>query len=311
MLEQQTLSEGDVAADGGPLRDALTIYVDQLDKMFQAESLNGPKTGFVDLDYLLGGLQPAEVIVVSGHPGSGRRALMYGIARNVSSVACGAIPVAVVAIAREPGWIVGRLLSSIGKIDSHGLRRADILDEEWPRLTVAVGELVESPIHIHTPPRLNIVQLRNHLADLKATVPELAVCIVENLPMLEPDSHAEYAPGYVERAMREIRSIAAELKICIMLGTDLTSSRYLDRPNKRSLLSDLHPNNALHLFADCVILLYREDLFNDDSADQGVVEVAVAKNDFGPMGVVRLALDSRCGRLDSLAGSVRSSSPSR
>lgn len=294
MEKQDHTSHNDSSVASEDIRAALNKWVDMLDQSFSTNWVHGLTTGWEDVDFMLGGLRSGEVVVVSGHPQSGRRAFLYGVVKNVCLARENPSPAAIVAVAQEATWVVERLISTICCIDRHRLRRAEIDDSEWPKITAAVDVLVNSPVYFFLPPRATISRLRRQLTELKRTNPELAIVMVERLPLLEPESHSEYSPSYFERLMRELKTIAAELKIVLIAGTDLCNQRYFERPNKRAVLTDFNPNHAIHLFADRVILLYREDYFYEESPDARTIEVMIAKNDFGPVGTVRLNYVSEC-----------------
>jgi replicative DNA helicase len=143
------------------LQPLLTQVIERIDELYHQDNpsdVTGTPTGFTDLDHMTSGLQPGDLVIIAGRPSMGKTALALNIAEHVGVET--RLPVGVFSMEMGGTQIALRMLGSVGKLDQHRLRTGRLRDEDWPRLTHAVGKLNDAPIHIDETPALNALELR-------------------------------------------------------------------------------------------------------------------------------------------------------
>ena len=162
------ISEQGAHRRGGfsPLKTLLTKAVDRIDTLFRSESaITGVSTGFKDLDDMTSGLQPGDLVIVAGRPSMGKTSLAMNIAE---SAAVGSkLPVAIFSMEMPGEQLAMRMMASLGRINAHKVRTGKLEDDDWPRLTHAIGMLAEAPMFIDDTPALTPLELRTRARRLK------------------------------------------------------------------------------------------------------------------------------------------------
>ncbi len=147
------ISEQGAGRRGGfqPLKTLLTGAVDRIDKLFRSDSpITGVSTGFADLDGLTSGLQPGDLVIVAGRPSMGKTSLAMNIAETAA--VSQKLPVAIFSMEMPGEQLAMRMMSSLGRINAHKVRTGKLDDDDWPRLTHAIGLLADAP-KLSTTPR--------------------------------------------------------------------------------------------------------------------------------------------------------------
>ena len=160
----------------------LTQVVERIDMLYNREGDNdvtGVPTGFVDLDRMTSGLQPGDLVIVAGRPAMGKTSLALNMAEHVALHS--GLPVGVFSMEMAATQLVMRMIGSVGKLDQHKLRTGRLHDDDWQRLTHAVGKLNEAPIHIDETAALNPLELRARARRLHRQYKKLGL-IVDRLP---------------------------------------------------------------------------------------------------------------------------------
>ena len=273
------------------LQELMADFVELVDKSFEFEDVGfGFSTGFDVLDEILsGGFLRKELVVIAGHPDSGRLDLAMNIIKSIALSGKKSAPVAYMGVNQVPNEISFRLVSSLTHIEPHALSVGYLTDEDWPRITGAISLLSEASLHILTTPTINVKNIRKRLIELKSDDPELAVLVINRLSFIDSGVSSEYTPLIYERIMLQLKELAYEMDVAVIICADFPLPKYESRPNKRPVLSDLSPNTSIYEYADRVLFLYRDECFDCESPDSGSAEVIVAKNMLGPVGTVRLA----------------------
>jgi replicative DNA helicase len=153
--------------------------VDRIQELYDRDSpagITGVPTGLADLDEKTSGLQPSDMIVLAARPGMGKTSLALNIAETVAVEA--GLPVAVFSMEMPGTQLATRFLSSVGRIDQHKIRTGKLNDEEWQRLTYALGKLHEAPIYIDETPGLNPTDLRARCRRLHRQCGRLGVIVI-------------------------------------------------------------------------------------------------------------------------------------
>lgn len=271
------------------LTDQLREFIERLeDQVAKQRLVSGISTGYDDLDSIINGLNPGDLTVVSGHQSLTSLAFVQNLLVNIGGGRN--VPTAMIGIAQQPNKIIANLLGILGYIDTSRIQSGTLNDDEWARFSSSIELLKGFKINTLTPARMNVSELTKTLRQLKEDEPELSVCAIDKVNFMISKDSGDYTPVAYEHVMREIKQLAAELKISIILIANLEASHALARPNKRPFFTDFKPNNALHTFADNLIFLYQDSYFNYDSEDD-FIEAIIDKNANGPIGTVRLFFD--------------------
>lgn len=269
-----------------PIKSLLTSAVDRIDTLFRSDSIvTGIATGFNDLDALTSGLQPGDLVIVAGRPSMGKTAFALNVAENA---AVGLKKAVAIFSLEMPGeQLAMRLMSSLGRINAHRLRTGKLEDEDWPRLTSAVGMLAEAPIFIDDTPSLTPLELRARSRRLMREQDGLGLVIVDYLQLMQASESTENRATEISGITRALKSLAKELHVPLIAMSQLNRSLE-QRPNKRPVMSDLRESGAIEQDADVIFFIYRDEVYNEDSQDKGTAEIIIGKQRNGPIGKVRL-----------------------
>ncbi len=268
-----------------PLKALLTAAVDRIDALFRSNSsITGVATGFTDLDNMTSGLQAGDLVIVAGRPSMGKTAFALNIAENA---AVGLkLPVAIFSLEMPGEQLAMRLMSSLGRINAHRLRTGKLEDEDWPRLTSAVGMLAESSIYIDDTPALTPLELRARSRRLMREH-GLGLIVVDYLQLMQASESTENRATEISGITRALKGLAKELHVPLVALSQLNRSLE-QRPNKRPVMSDLRESGAIEQDADVIFFIYRDEVYNEDSEDKGTAEIIIGKQRNGPIGKTRL-----------------------
>ena len=256
------------------------------------------------LDRNTSGLQPGDLVVVAGRPSMGKTALALNIAEHVSLEE--KMPVAIFSMEMSGPQLVMRMLGSVGRLDQHRIRTGALNDDDWQKLTAAVGKLNEAPIFIDESGMLNPTELRGRARRLHRQQggPGLGLIIVDYLQLMETGNSIENRATEVAEISRSLKAVAKELNVPVMALSQL--NRGLEqRPNKRPVMSDLRESGAIEQDADLILFIYRDEVYNPDSPDKGTAEIIIGKQRNGPIGTVKLTFLGQYTRFENFAAPGR------
>ena len=275
-----------------PIADLIAEARDRVDTLSrQSSPITGLATGYTDFDRLTAGLQPADLIILAGRPSMGKSALAINIAEHVAIQ--GQKSVAVFSMEMPSEQLAMRMIGSLSRIDQQRLRTGRLADEDWPRLTSTVGVVQDARLFIDDTPALSPAELRARARriarDLSAQAGhKLDLVIVDYLQLMQVPGFADNRVAEVSEVSRALKGMAKELNVPVIALSQL--NRGLEqRPNKRPVMSDLRESGAIEQDADVIVFIYRDEVYDKDSADKGIAEVIIAKQRNGPIGLVKLA----------------------
>jgi replicative DNA helicase len=266
----------------------LTQVVERIDLLYNRDNpsdVTGVPTGFTDLDRMTSGLQPGDLVIVAGRPSMGKTALALNIAEHVALEA--GLPVGVFSMEMSATQLVMRMLGAVGKLDQHKVRTGRLADEDWRRLTDAVGKLNEAPMQIDETAALNALELRARARRLHRHFGKLGLIVVDYLQLMSAASSGENRATEISEISRSLKALAKELNVPVMALSQLNRSLE-QRPNKRPVMSDLRESGAIEQDADVILFIYRDEVYNPDTPDKGRAELIIGKQRNGPVGKVRL-----------------------
>ena len=279
----------------------LTQVVDRIQELHDRDNpsdITGVPTGFTDLDSKTSGLQPGDLIIVAGRPSMGKTAFALNIAEYVA-VDVG-LPVAVFSMEMGGTQLAMRMLASIGRLDSHRVRTGRLTDDEWSRLTYALGKLHEAPMHIDETGGMNPTDLRGRARRLKRQVGKLGLIVIDYIQLMGTTRQGENRATEVSEISRSLKALARELEVPIIALSQL-SRKVEERTDKRPMMSDLRESGAIEQDADVILMMYREEYYKPDTPDKGMAEVIIGKQRNGPTGTVNLTFLGEYTRFENMA----------
>ncbi len=289
------------------INQLLTQVMERVDFLYSRDNpsdITGIPTGYAELDNMTSGLQEGDLIIIAGRPSMGKTAFALNIGENIG-VQSG-LPVAVFSMEMAGTQLAARMLGSIGRIDQHKLRTARLTDQDWSQLTDAVGKLHSAPIHIDETPALNSLELRARARRLHRQYGKLGVIIIDYLQLMSGSSmgSGENRATEISEISRSLKALAKELHVPVIALSQLNRSLE-QRPNKRPVMSDLRESGAIEQDADLILAIYRDEVYNQDSADKGKAEILILKQRNGPIGHIDLTFLGQYTRFENYASPNR------
>ena len=283
----------------------LTQVVERIETLYGRDNqsdVTGTATGFTDLDRMTSGLQAGDLIIVAGRPSMGKTAFSINIAENVALDS--KLPVAIFSMEMGASQLAMRMLGSVGKLNQHDLRTGRLQDDDWGRLTHALGKLNDAPIHIDESAALSALEVRARSRRLHRQHGGLGLIVVDYIQLMSSNAGkaSENRATEISEISRSLKSLAKELHVPVVALSQLNRSLE-QRPNKRPVMSDLRESGAIEQDADLILFIYRDEVYNSDSPDKGKAEIIVGKQRNGPIGKVELAFRGEYTRFDNLASS--------
>lgn len=195
--------------------------------------------------------------------------------------------------------ITNRLLVSEARVDASRMRNGRLTEPDWPKISQAVARLGDAPLFIDDNPNTTVMEIRAKARRLKARHGGLGLIIVDYLQLMSGASN-ENRQLEVSSISRGLKILARELEVPVVALSQL--SRQLEaRADKRPVLADLRESGSLEQDADVVMFLYRDEMYNAESADRGTAEVIIAKHRNGPTGKIQLAFLDHYTRFANMA----------
>jgi len=279
------VSERRLRHDVLPIRTVISEYYDRVDELARRpDDIHGVPTGFVDLDRLLTGLQPSDLLIIAGRPGQGKTGFVLSVARNAALLHKKRVAIFSMEMSNEQ--VVQRLISQETGIDSQRLRTGKLREDEWPKFSQAVEVLSDTSIFLDDTPALTPMQLRTKCRRLHMEY-GLDLVVVDYLQLMSGDTRNDNRVQEVSYISRYLKVLARELNIPVLAAAQL-SRAVEQRTDKHPVLSDLRESGSLEQDADIVMFIYRPDQYEKDTIKQNLAEIMVSKHRNGPTGKVEL-----------------------
>ncbi len=260
--------------------------------------VTGVPSGFRDLDRVTSGFQEGNLVIVAARPSMGKSALALCMAANLAVRK--ETPVALFTLEMSKAEVTQRLMCSEAKVESQRLRTGRLSPEDWPRLTAACDKLAKAPIYVDDTGATTMMEIRSKARRLKSKHPELGLIIVDYLQLMTSGTTVENRVQEISQISRSLKVLARDLDVPILAMSQL-SRAVEQRHDKRPILSDLRESGAIEQDADIVCFIYRDEYYNENSEEQGLAEVIVAKHRNGPTDVVKLSFLKRYAKFADLA----------
>lgn len=287
------------------VKQILPGVINRIDDLYQRENQNGVtgiSTGFEDLDKFTSGFQPSDLIIVAGRPSMGKTAFSINIAENIALQ--NKLPVAIFSMEMGASQLVTRMIGSIGKLDQQRMRNGSLEDDDWVRLTSAVGKINDAPIYIDEGAGLTAFDVRARARRLQRQVGQLGLIVIDYIQLMagSSDKAGENRATEISEISRSLKSLAKELNVPVVALSQLNRS-VEQRQDRRPVMSDLRESGAIEQDADLILFIYRDEVYNKDSEDKGTAEVIISKQRNGPIGTVRLTFLGEHTRFENHAQS--------
>ena len=292
------VSERRLKHDLVPISSVLSDYYDRIDDLAKRDDdIFGVPTGFIDLDKLLSGLQPSDLLIIAGRPGQGKSGFLLSIAKNAGLTH--KKHVAVFSLEMSNEQVVQRLMAQETGIDSQRLRTGKLAEEEWPLFTHAIEVFSDTKIFLDDTPAITPLQLRTKCRRLHMEY-GLDLVIIDYLQLMGGDTRNDNRVQEVSYISRNLKILARELNVPVLAAAQL-SRAVEQRSDKRPVLSDLRESGSLEQDADIVMFIYRPDQYEKDTVKQNVAEIIVAKHRNGPVGSVELIFRGALAKFENAA----------
>ncbi|HZD58404.1 MAG TPA: replicative DNA helicase [Anaerolineales bacterium] len=292
------VSERRLTRDLQPIKQVLSDYYDRIDQLMRrGEDTYGVPSGFIDLDRLLGGMQPSDFLIIAGRPGTGKTAFMLSAAKYTAQVHKKHVAIFSLEMANEQ--LVQRLIAQETGIDTHRLRTGQLNEDEWPLFAHAIEVLGDTRIFLDDTPGLTPLQLRTKCRRLHMEF-RLDLILVDYLQLMSGGMRIENRVQEVSYISRNLKMLARELNVPLLAAAQL-SRAVEQRADKEPQLSDLRESGSLEQDSDVVMFIHRPDLYDRDSLKQNVAVIKIAKHRNGPTGNIELIFRSNLAKFENAA----------
>jgi replicative DNA helicase len=293
------LSQDRVSGEFTHIEQLLKESFERITALYEAGAeLTGTPSGFRDIDRVTCGFQPGNLIIIAARPSMGKSALALCMAANVALRH--GIPVALFTLEMSKSEVTQRLMCSEAKVESQRLRTGKLAADDWPRLTQACDRLAKAPVYVDDTGSITMMELRSKARRLKSQQRDLGLIIVDYLQLMTSGVNAENRVQEVSQISRQLKVLARDLDVPIVALSQL-SRAVEQRHDKRPILSDLRESGSIEQDSDIVMFIYRDEYYNDESDQQGLAEVHVAKHRNGPTGSEKLSFLKRYAKFADLA----------
>lgn len=291
------LAQGHLGGAFVPVSRTVLDSIELIDKLYDGKKkITGVPTGFTELDELLSGLQPSDLIIVAGRPSMGKTSLALGMAEQAALK--GNAVVGIFSLEMSRSQLVLRMLSSQAHLDSHAVRSGQLKPHDWVALTDAAGKLAQARIFIDDSGNLSVQQMRGKARRLKSEH-GLDLLIIDYLQLMDGKSSSESRQQEISDISRALKALAKELDIPVVALSQL-SRAVENRTDKRPMLADLRESGAIEQDADVVMFIYRDEVYYPDSDEKGIATILVRKHRNGPIGDVNLQFHAQYAKFNNL-----------
>ena len=299
--EVHAVTERRAAEDYIQLSELLPAAFDEIEKISSGVMGEGVKSGFKDLEALTHGFHPGNMIVLAARPAVGKSTLGLDIARY-ASIHKGDTSV-IFSLEMSRSEITMRMLSAEARVPLNNIRAGSLTDEEWARMARRMGEISEAPMFIDDSPNLSLMEIRAKARRLKQRH-NLKLIVIDYLQLMTSGKRVENRQQEVSEFSRQLKLLAKELNVPVIAISQLNRSPE-QRSDKKPMLSDLRESGSIEQDADVVILLHRDDLY-DQQNRSGEADLIVAKHRNGPTRTITVSAQLHFARFTDMAPSYSS-----
>jgi replicative DNA helicase len=285
-----------------PIRDVLLETYERIEFLSQRRGdVTGIPSGYPDLDKMTSGFQRSDLIILAARPSVGKTAFALNVAQNVAARA--GETVAIFSLEMAASQLVQRMICAEGNLDASRMRTGWLEEDDWQKLTMAIGTLAKAPIYIDDTPGITVQDIRAKCRRLQAEK-GLGLILIDYLQLIQGRGRGENRQQEVSEISRTLKGIARELNVPVIALSQLSRS-VEQRQDKRPMMSDIRESGSIEQDADIVAFLYRDDYYDKETENKNVIEVIIAKQRNGPTGTVELAFLKEYNKFVSLDNRFR------
>ena len=293
-----SVSENRLTSDLQPIQFVLSEYYDRIGEIAgRYDEIFGVPTQFIDLDRLLGGMQPSDLLIIAGRPGQGKTSFLLSAAKNAAQIHKKHVAIFSMEMSNEQ--LVQRLIAQETGIDSQRLRMGKLKEDEWPLFAQAIEVLGDTKMFLDDTPAITPTQMRAKCRRLHLEH-RLDLIVVDYLQLMASDQRTNNRVQEVSYISRNLKVLARELNGPVLAAAQL-SRAVEQRADKRPVLSDLRESGSLEQDADIVMFIYRHDQYDPDTVKKNVAEIIVAKHRNGPVGSIELVFREQLAKFENAA----------
>ena len=295
------VSDKIVKSDYTAMDEMLADAIERIEDLRKNKgALRGLKTGFRDIDKKTAGFQKGDLIIVGARPAMGKTTFAQNLAYNIASINKKGVLFFSMEMAKNE--IVDRMISDVAGVNNWNIRTGNLSDEEFTRISDAMGEMDEIPIYIDDTSSMTIMELRNK-ARRAMHDHNIGIVIVDYLQLIQgSDRYKGNRVQEVTEISRGLKILARELEIPVVALAQLSRS-VTGRDDPRPVLSDLRESGSIEQDADLVMFLHRPDYYkqnDDDYVETHITELLIAKHRHGAVGKIELYFHPELLRFMSL-----------
>ena len=240
---------------------------DRIERLYETKgAVTGVPTGFTEMDRMLSGLQPSELIIIAARPSMGKTALALNIATHVALSE--KKPVLIFSLEMSQDLLAQRMLCAQASVNAQELRRGNLTDSDWPKLSQAIGRLSEAPIFIDDTPTISALEIRSRARKLKIEK-GLGLIVIDYLQLIQGKGRTESRQQEIAEITRSLKSLARELEVPVLSLAQL--SRAVEATaDKKPMLSHLKESGEIEQSADVVAFIYRDEYYNVDTENKNI-----------------------------------------
>ncbi len=281
-----SVSDQSLKQDLTSIESILTESFDRMEELHRNKgALRGVRTGYRDLDNMTAGLQRSDLIILAARPAMGKTTLVTNLAYNVATVA--KQPVLFFSLEMSKEQLVDRMLADASGVDAWNIRTGNLSDQDFAKLSEAMGEMAEAPIYIDDTPGLSVLEMRTK-ARRAAHEQPLGLIIVDYLQLMQASGRSDgNRVQEVSEISRGLKLIARELNVPVIALSQLSRS-VENRSPQIPQLADLRESGSIEQDADIVMFIYREAYYNPETERENITDLIIAKHRNGPVGKVEL-----------------------
>jgi replicative DNA helicase len=282
-----SVSDKSLRNDLVSLEQILGESFDRLDELHKNKGqIRGVPTGWRDLDNMTAGLQRSDLVILASRPAMGKTTLVTNLAYNVASKAKQAVLFFSLEMSKEQ--LVDRMLADAAGVDSWNIRTGNLSDEDFEKLSNAMGEMAEAPIFIDDTPGVSVLEMRTKARRQAHTQP-LGLIIVDYLQLMQGSGsrNSDNRVQEVSEISRGLKLIARELNVPVIALSQLSRS-VESRSPQIPQLADLRESGSIEQDADIVMFIYREQYYKPETERQNITDLIIAKHRNGPTGKIEL-----------------------
>ena len=282
-----SVSDQSLKQDLVSIESILTESFDRIEELHRNKgALRGIRTGYRDLDNMTAGLQRSDLIILAARPAMGKTTLVTNLAYNVATIA--KLPVLFFSLEMSKEQLIDRMLADASGVDSWNIRTGNLSDDDFSKISEAMGEMAEAPIFIDDTPCLSVLEMRTKSRRAAHDQP-LGLIIVDYLQLMQANgNHSGNRVQEVSEISRGLKLIARELNVPLIALSQLSRS-VESRTPPIPQLSDLRESGSIEQDADIVSFIYRPGYYEPDNPEvQNITDLIIAKHRNGPVGKVQL-----------------------